>query len=108
MGDADHGLRALLYPNLHGKNFPTAVWLGPGVDTGRERGRHAAPAVVGRFIFFRDLAFFGNPEDSCFAGQDGDGRNRAPPLKPPGSSNRKSPKILSPIFFGDFKKEREL
>ena len=30
--------------------------------------RHAAPAVVGRFIFFRDLAFFGDSEDSGFAG----------------------------------------
>ena len=25
MGDADHGLRALLYPNLQGKTFSTAV-----------------------------------------------------------------------------------
>ena len=28
--------------------------------------RHAAPAVVGRFIFFRDLAFFSDSDDSGF------------------------------------------
>ena len=53
VGDADHGLRALLYPNLHGKNFSTAVAGVAGVAT----GRHAAPAVVGRFIFFATWPF---------------------------------------------------
>ena len=31
---------------------------GAGVATGRWARRHAAPAVVGRFIFFRDSAWF--------------------------------------------------
>ena len=38
---------------------------------GRWARRHAAPAVVGRFIFFRDLAFFGDSEDSGFGDTDG-------------------------------------
>ena len=105
MGDADHGLRALLYPNLHGKNFPTAVWLGPGVDTGRERGRHAAPAVVGRFIFFRDLAYFGDSEDSGLPDTT-DGRRRTKPGYPqtpiPRTENRQN--FIAKNFFGDFNK----
>ena len=35
VGDADHGLRALLYPNLQGKTFSTAVAGVAGVATGR-------------------------------------------------------------------------
>ena len=116
---ADDGLRAHFFdPNRKGHvpKLPNCG-CGAGVATGRWARRHAAPAVVGRFIFFRDLAFFGDSEDSGFAGHD-DGRrrrrrrNRAPPLKPPGSSNRKSPnfyrqfffqkKIWRQNFFGDF------
>ena len=85
-------------------------WAWVGV-AGRWARRHAAPAVVGRFIFFRDLAFFGDSERSGFGLHDDGRRNRAPPLKPPGSSNRKSPnfyrqfffeKKLAPIFFWRF------
>ena len=80
------------------------AWAGVGV-AGRWARRHAAPAVVGRFI--RDLAFFGDSERSGFGLHDDDGRrrrrNRAPPLKPPGSSNRKSPNFYRQIFF--FKKK---
>ena len=75
------------------------AWAGVGV-AGRWARRHAAPAVVGRFIFFRDLAFFGDSERSGFGlHDDDDDETGAPPLKPPGSSNRKSPKILSPFFL---------
>ena len=45
-------------------------WAWAGV-AGRWARRHAAPAVVGRFIFFRDLAFFGDSEDSGFGDTDG-------------------------------------
>ena len=49
-------------------------WAWVGV-AGRWAPRNAAPAVVGRFIFFRDLAFFGDSEDSGFGDtDDGDGR----------------------------------
>ena len=41
------------------------AWAWAGV-AGRWARRHAAPAVVGRFIFFRDLAFFGDSERSGF------------------------------------------
>ena len=48
--------------------------------------RHAAPAVVGRFIFFRDLAFFGDSERSGFGLHDGrrttDDETGLPPLNP--------------------------
>ena len=45
-------------------------WAWVGV-AGRWARRHAAPAVVGRFIFFRDLAFFGDSERSGFGLHDG-------------------------------------
>ena len=76
------------------------AWAWAGV-AGRWARRHAAPAVVGRFIFFRDLAFFGDSEDSGFGDTDGrtttDGRNRAHPRPP--FLEQKIAKILSPKFF---------
>ena len=57
------------------------------------------------FHFFRDLAFFGDSEDSGFGDTttDDDGTG-LPPLNPNGSSNRKSPKFWRQFFLGDFKK----
>ena len=60
-------------------------WAWVGV-AGRWARRHAAPAVVGRFIFFRDLAFFGDSERSGF-GLHGrrttdDDETGLPPLNP--------------------------
>ena len=100
VGDADHGLRALLYPNLQGKTFSTAVVARAAGVAGRWARRHAAPAVVGHFIFFRDLAFFGDSENSGFGDTDDDDgrrRNRAPPRPP--FFEQKIAKILSPKFF---------
>ena len=85
------------------------AWAWAGV-AGRWARRHAAPAVVGRFIFFRDLAFFGDSEDSGFAGQDGRTDGRADGRTKPGSpqtpflrtENRQN--FIAKIFFGDFKK----
>ena len=55
--------------------------------------------------FFRDLAFFGDSEDSSFAGHD-DGRTTTKPGSPQTPFfERKIAKILSPIFFfEDFEK----
>ena len=77
-------------------------WAWAGV-AGRWARRHAAPAVVGRYIFFRDLAFFGDSEDSGFAGHD-DGRRRTKPGYPqtpiPRTENRQ--KFYRQIFFWRF------
>ena len=51
-------------------------------------------------FFFRDLAFFGDSEDSGF-GDTTDGRTDETGL-PPFSTNRKSPKFYRQFFFGDF------
>ena len=59
-------------------------WAWAGV-AGRWARRHAAPAVVGRFIFFRDLAFFGDSERSGFGDtttDDDDDETGLPPLNP--------------------------
>ena len=78
------------------------AWAGVGV-AGRWARRHAAPAVVGRFIFFSRLGLFWRFRTFGFwASRRRRRRNRAPPLKPPGSSNRKSPNFWRQIFF--FKK----
>ena len=49
-----------------------------GVYGAAERGRHAAPAVLGCFIFFRDSAWF-LTKKLWLWGDDGDGRNWATP-----------------------------
>ena len=68
---------------------------------GRWARRHAAPAVVGRFIFFRDLAFFGDSEDSGFAGHDDDDDETGLTPDPiPRTENRQN--FIAKIFFGDF------
>ena len=80
-----------------------ALGVGSGV-AGRWARRHAAPAVVGRFIFFRDLAFFGDSERSGFGDTD-DGRTdgRTKPGSPQTPfQEQKIAKILSPIFFWRF------
>ena len=91
------------------------AWAWAGV-AGRWARRHAAPAVVGRFIFFRDLAFFGDSERSGF-GLHGrrttdDDETGLPPLNPLvlRTENRQifianffSKKFWRQIFFGDFK-----
>ena len=88
------------------ENFPKLPRCrGAGVATGRWARRHAAPAVVGRFIFFRDSAWFFLAQTRVLGFMTtNDGRNRAPPLKTPGSSNRKSPKFYRQ-FFWRFKNE---
>ena len=55
------------------------VGLGMGWGSGPLGAAHAAPAVVGRFIFFRDLAFFGDSEDSGFGDTDDDDETGLPP-----------------------------
>ena len=82
-----------------------------GVFGAVERGRHEAPAVVGRFIFFRDLAFFGDSERSGFGDTDDD-ETGLPPLNPLvlRTENRQifiakfffSKKNLAPKFFWRF------
>ena len=91
-----------------------AAWaLGVGWGSGPLGAATRSPRRRRPFHFFRDLAFFGDSERSGFGLHDGRRRrNRAPPLKPPGSSNRKSPnfyrqfffskKILAPKFFWRF------
>ena len=78
------------------------AWAWAGV-AGRWARRHAAPAVVGRFIFFSRLGLFWRFGTLGFwasrTTDDGRRRNRAPPLKPPGSSNRKSPNFYRQFFF---------
>ena len=93
-------------------------WAWVGV-AGRWARRHAAPAVVGRFIFFRDLAFFGDSERSGFAGHD-DGRTDddetgLPPDPLLRTENRQifiakfffQKKIWRQFFFGDFNKKEQ-
>ena len=81
------------------------LWAWVGVATGRWARRHAAPAVVGRCIFFRDLAFFGDSEDSGFAGQDGrtDGRTKPGSPQTPLLRTENRQNFIAKIFFGDFK-----
>jgi hypothetical protein len=76
-----------------------ALGVGSGV-AGRWARRHAAPAVVGRFIFFRDLAFFGDSERSGF----GDTTTTKPgsPPSTPWFFEQKIAKFLSPNFFWRF------
>ena len=67
-----------------------SAWgLGVGWGSGPLGAATRCPRRRRPFHFFRDLASFGESQDSGFAGQDDgrrttdDGRNRAPPLKPP-------------------------
>ena len=75
---------------------------GAGVAAGCWARRHAAPAAVGRFIFFSRLGLVLD-KDSGFAGQDGrtDGRTTDETgLTPdPHSKNRKSPKFYRHFFW---------
>ena len=83
-------------------------WAWAGV-AGRWARRHAAPAVVGRFIFFRDLAFFGDSERSGFAGHDGRTTTDETGLTPDPllrTENRQN--FIAKIFFGDFKHGSEI
>ena len=73
------------------------AWAWAGV-AGRWARRHAAPAVVGRFIFFRDLAFFGDSERSGF-GLHGRRTTTKPGSPQTPFFERKIAKILSPNFF---------
>ena len=80
-------------------------WAWAGV-AGRWARRHAAPAVVGRFIFFSRLGLFWRFGNSGFGDTDdgrADGRTERTDetgLTPdPHSKNGKSPKILSPFFW---------
>ena len=81
------------------------VGLGRGVGVaGRWARRHAAPAVVGRFIFFRDLAFFGDSERSGFGDTD-DGRTDETGLPPDPllrTENRQN--FIAKIFLAILKK----
>ena len=106
VGDADHGLRALLYPNLQGKNFLNCRGWGRWGSYGPlSAADTAAPPSSAASFFFRDRAFFGDSERSGFGYTDGRRRrrNRAPPLKPQRFFEQKIAKFLSPIFF--FKKK---
>ena len=50
------------------------------------------------FLAIRNVRVLGTRRTTTDDGR----RNRAPPLKPPCSSNRKSPNFYRQIFFGDF------
>ena len=54
------------------------------------RSRHTAPAVFGRFNFFRDLAFIGYSEDLCFGLQDDDDGQTTKPGYPQAPFLRKN------------------
>ena len=92
-----------------------ALGVGSGV-AGRWARRHAAPAVVGRFIFFRDLAFFGDSEDSGFGPTTDDGRRTTddgrttkpgyPQTPIPRTENRQN--FIAKIFFGAFKNRKSI
>ena len=109
MGDADHGLRALLYPNLHGKNFPTAVWLGSWGSYGPLSAADTQPPPSSAVsFFFRDLAFFGDSERSGFAGHDGrtdDDETGLPPDPLLRTENRQN--FIAKNFFCDFKSTKK-
>ena len=81
----------------HFGNFLLGFGVG-GVYGAAERGRHAAPAVFGRFTFISRLGLVFDT-DSGFAGHDDDdGRNRATP-RPPFQAGGESKKGLSSGYY---------
>ena len=72
-----------------------------GGSYGPLSGRHEAPAVVGRFIFFRDLAFFGDSERSGFV-LHYDDETGLPPLNPLVLRTENRQKFYRQKFFWRF------
>ena len=104
VGDADHGLRALLYPNLQGKNFLNCRGWGRWGSYGPLSAADTKPPPSSAVSFFSRLGLFWRfgTFGFCRTRRRTDGRTK------PGSPQtpffeRKIAKFLSPNFF--FKKK---
>ena len=83
------------------------VGLGRGWGSGPLGAATRCPRRRRPFHFFRDLAFFGDSEDSGFAGHDGrtDDETGLPPLNPRVLRTENRQNFIA-NFFGDLKMKR--